>query len=132
MVATSDVNQPTRILVVEDTVELLYDLKEFLEREGNYTVITATNGVEGLQALEAQTDLPHLIISDILMPEMDGVTFLQELQKKPQYTHIPIIILSVSTDRKSEAMELGAAIFVSKPFEVRELLIAIDGVLATN
>ena len=132
MVATSDVNQPTRILVVEDTVELLYDLKAFLEREGDYTVITATNGMEGLQALEAQTDMPHLIISDIMMPEMDGLTFIEELQKKPQYQHIPIIVLSAKTSSKTEAMELGAAIFVSKPFEVRELLIAIDGVLATN
>ena len=64
------------------------------------------------------------------MPEMDGLTFLRELQKKPQYEHIPKIILSVSIGSKSEAMELGAAIFVTKPFGVSEVLIAIAGVLA--
>jgi CheY-like chemotaxis protein len=128
---TSDVKQPVRILVVEDTVDLLYGLKDFLEREG-YSVTTATNGVEGLQALEAHPDMPDLVLLDIMMPEMDGITFMGELRQKPQYQHIPIIVLSARTGSKSEALDAGAALFIMKPFAVTEILIGIAGVLATR
>jgi CheY-like chemotaxis protein len=131
MANTSDVNRPARILVVEDDAHLLAGLRDILEREG-YSVITAMNGVEGLQALDEQPDVPDLITSDIIMPEMDGFTFIRELRKKPQYQHIPILTLTARADHESEAKEAGANIFLSKPFDAGKLLLLISDALATK
>jgi CheY-like chemotaxis protein len=128
MADPSDVNQPVRILVVEDDVLLLSGLRDILEREG-YSVITAENGVEGLQALDEQPGVPDMILSDILMPEMDGLTFIRELRKKPQWQHIPILTLT-AYPHKSEAIEVGANLFLSKPFDAEELLMMVRGALS--
>jgi DNA-binding response OmpR family regulator len=107
------------ILVVEDNKAFRIMIKKTLERAG-YRVITAKNGKEGLNSLENQ--IPDLIISDIIMPEMDGFTFLEEVRKT--YPLIPFTLLSIKSDLKdySKGYNLGATDYITKPFEMKTLI----------
>lgn len=78
------------ILVVEDNEELKAFLKNILSE--NYTVITASNGKEGLQ--HAVDNIPDLIISDVMMPVMDGLEMIRQIKENNNICHIPIIVLS--------------------------------------
>ena len=105
------------ILVVEDNEELKAFLKSILSE--NYTVITASNGEEGLQ--HAVDDLPDLIISDVMMPVMDGVTMLMKLRE--QNHEFPVIMLSAKSEEVDKIMGLnmGADDYVTKPYNPQEL-----------
>ncbi len=109
----------TMILVVEDNKAFRIMIKKTLERAG-YKVITAKNGKEGLNSLENQ--IPDLIISDIVMPEMDGLTFLKEVRKT--YPLIPFTLLTIKSDLKdySKGYNLGATDYITKPFEMKTLI----------
>lgn len=131
MTQTSNVNHPARILIVDDDALVLSGMREILLLE-DYHVITATNGVEGLQALEAHPDAPDLIIANVLMPKMDGLTFIREMQKKRQHKRIPFIIESASPRYKAEAIELGAAFYFLVPYNAEELLEAVANALAAK
>jgi CheY-like chemotaxis protein len=120
-----------RILLVEDDVPVLDGMRDILELEG-YIVMPATNGEEGLEAVEAHSDLPDLIISNVLMPKMDGFTFIQELHKKPQYQQIPFIIESANPNHKTEAVELGAAFFLTLPYDADAFREAVAAALTTT
>ena len=107
------------ILIVEDNKAFRIMIKKTLERAG-YTVLTAKNGKEGLNLLEKQ--IPDLIISDIVMPEMDGFTFLKEVRKI--YPLIPFTLLTIKSDLKdySKGYNLGATDYITKPFEMKTLI----------
>lgn len=109
----------TMILVVEDNKAFRIMIKKTLERAG-HKVITAKNGKEGLNSLENQ--IPDLIISDIVMPEMDGLTFLKEVRKA--YPLIPFTLLTIKSDLKdySKGYNLGATDYITKPFEMKTLI----------
>ena len=102
------------ILVVEDNKELRTFLKNSLSE--HYTVITAANGKEGLQ--HAVDDLPDLIISDVMMPVMDGLEMVRQIKENSTICHIPIIILSAkaSLDDRIAGLEQGIDDYITKPF----------------
>ena len=107
------------ILAIEDNKELLWMLKDILSDE--YRVLTAANGEEGLNLLKQQT--PELIITDIMMPKVDGITLTRLLKGNKHTLHIPLIILSVknTTDEKIEGIECGADAYIPKPFNSQYL-----------
>lgn len=107
------------LLVVEDDRELCeYVVSHFSEC---YQVFTATNGLEGLNVLEQHQI--SLIISDWMMPEMDGVEFCKQVRLNPETSHIPFVMLTAKTDNDSkvESMDCGVDIFIEKPFSMKYL-----------
>ncbi len=116
-----------QILIVEDN----QDMRQFIseELENTYLVCTAVNGRLGLEA--ARESIPDLIISDVMMPEMDGFTFLEKTRQDQLLCHIPIIMLTaLSTDEaKFKGLETGADDYLLKPFNVRELRIRVANLI---
>lgn len=115
-----------KILVIEDDASLReFMIKYFLEKQG-FIVVTAENGLVGLE--KARRELPDLIISDIMMPQMNGYEVLRELQREPHTAEIPFIFLTAMSNRSDvrDGMNLGADDFLIKPFMSHELLAAIN------
>ena len=115
------------VLVVEDDIHLLSGIREILEL-GDYNVWTAQNGVQGLEKLEAAEATPDVIVSDIMMPHMDGFSFLTEVREKDRWVNIPFIFLTAKGE-KSDVQKgnlLGADVYLKKPFDAEDLLIAVD------
>ena len=115
------------ILVVEDNEELKAFLKSILSE--NYTVITASNGEEGLQ--HAVDDLPDLIISDVMMPVMDGLEMIRQIKENNNICHIPIIVLSAkaSLDDRIAGLEQGIDDYITKPFSATYLKARVKNLL---
>ena len=110
----------TRVLIVEDDLELMTYLKSNLIQ---FSCITAQNGKEGLEkAIELQ---PDLVISDIMMPEMDGIEMCKSLKSGLITSHIPVILLTARTlvENKIEGLESGADDYIEKPFNMQLLQI---------
>lgn len=109
------------VMVVEDN----YDLRSYLVKSlnSNFSVIAASNGKEALQKIKQAT--PDLIISDIMMPEMDGIQFCKQIKSDIQNCHIPFIILTAKGDTETEiaGFKLGIDEYLSKPFK-NEVLVA--------
>jgi CheY-like chemotaxis protein len=117
------------ILIVEDIPYLLELLQVTLKFKG-YTVITARDGDEALSIME--TDRPALILTDVLMPKLDGFAFAQRIRSNPTTQDIPIIFVSatyISPEDKEFALSLGAVRFLEKPVEAEELLLTVAEVL---
>jgi signal transduction histidine kinase/DNA-binding response OmpR family regulator/ligand-binding sensor domain-containing protein len=104
------------ILVVEDDVDLRLFIKTVLEE--NYIVLEADNGLEGLE--KARNFSPDFIVSDIMMPQMDGIRLLRELRENIGTSHIPVILLTAKTtiESKLEGLTYGADDYITKPFNV--------------
>lgn len=114
-----------RILLIEDNQEILENTAEILELAG-YEVYTASEGKAGVaKAIDCH---PDLIISDIMMPVLDGYGVLHLVQKNPAITGTPFIFLTAKTDRSDfrKGMEMGADDYITKPFTDTELLNAIE------
>lgn len=109
----------TTVLIIDDNKELLWMLKDILSDE--YAVLTAENGEEGLEILKQES--PDLIITDIMMPKIDGITLIKQLKSNKHTVHIPLVILSAknTTDEKIEGIESGADAYVPKPFSTQYL-----------
>jgi len=114
-----------KILIVEDNNDVRENLSELLTLSG-YDTIVATNGKEGVEA--AQSQLPDLILCDIMMPEMDGYTVLRILSKSEPTASIPFLFLSAKTELTDvrRGMTLGADDYITKPFDDVELLDTIE------
>jgi signal transduction histidine kinase len=114
------------ILVLEDDKPLMEGIRDMLELQG-YRILTATNGVEGLQVMQSCAKPPDLIVSDIMMPEMDGYQFLTAVQRNPQWVDIPFIFLTAKGEKEDvrEGRMLGADDYVIKPFEADDLVVRI-------
>lgn len=115
-----ETNQPENtILIIDDNKELLWMLKDILSNE--YAILTAENGEEGLELLKKET--PNLIITDIMMPKIDGITLTKQLKNNKHTAHIPLVILSAknTTDEKIEGIESGADAYIPKPFNTQYL-----------
>ncbi len=113
------------ILVVEDVANIREFLAVTLRFKG-YPVVTAANGNEALEHIQNET--PALVITDILMPKMDGYALVYHLRTNPKTSKIPIIFLSatyVTPEDKEFAMSLGATRFLEKPVDTEELLLTI-------
>jgi len=117
------------LLVVEDVPQILQFLEVTLKFKG-YPVITATNGEEALHII--QQVHPALVITDILMPKLDGFSLVHKLRSEPKTRQIPIIFLSatyVTPEDKTFALLLGATRFLEKPVDTEEFLLTVAEVL---
>ncbi|MDH5393632.1 MAG: response regulator [Gammaproteobacteria bacterium] len=112
------------MLVVDDSRTQIFASKKILEEFG-FTVITADNGKSGI--LTAKQSKPHLILMDIVMPEVNGFQATRYLTRHPETSHIPIIIVSSSTQEADKAwgLKLGACDFLNKPFDRSRLITKI-------
>lgn len=116
------------ILVVEDSPTQALKLKYILEKQ-EYTVRLATNGVEGLEAIAERR--PTLVISDVLMPEMDGYEFCTRIKGDEELSSIPVILLTTLSDPQDiiRGLESGADNFLNKPYSEEALLARIKYIL---
>ena len=117
------------LLIVEDVPTILDFLEVTLKFKG-YEVIKARNGQEALDAIQEKR--PVLIITDILMPKMDGFSLLYHLRKDPVTREIPAVFLSatyVAPEDKAFAMTIGATRFIEKPIDTEEFLLTIAELL---
>ena len=122
-------NQPGTLLIVEDIPDILTLLKATLEFKG-YRVVTAQDGREALETV--QKERPDLIITDILMPKMDGFGLVHQLRIDPETRDIPVIFLSatyVAPEDKAFALTLGVTRFIEKPVNFEEFLPTVSALL---
>ena len=121
------------ILVVEDNLDLLFNLKLLLETN-NYKPITAKNGKEAIEILSGLEQIPDIIISDIMMPEMDGYEFFQAISNNPSWNRIPFLFLSARITKKDIRFGklLGVDDYLTKPFNEKDLLATLSGKIARN
>lgn len=113
------------ILLVDDDPAILEGVADLLELYG-YDVTTAANGRAALESM--QQVVPDLVISDIMMPGMDGYTFFEAVRENPAWTPIPFIFLTARGQRMDirRGQRLGADAYLTKPFEPEDLLIAVE------
>jgi DNA-binding response OmpR family regulator len=114
-----------KILIVEDTLAIREEICDILEMEG-YQVIQATNGKTGYEMTLKES--PDLIISDILMPSVDGFEMFKNLQERKGTSAIPLIFLSAKSKKKDIriGMNLGADDYLTKPINIKDLISAVD------
>ena len=117
------------ILLVEDDTSLRHYLTVILQSA--YTVLSTPNGREALDLLTRLPTLPSLIISDLMMPVMDGFQLLESLKRSDTYRHIPIIMLTARADKsdKLQALRLGVDDYLLKPFDEDELMARVTNLL---
>lgn len=120
-----------RILMIDDEQDILLPLKYRLESSG-YDIRTATTGVEGLE--KARKESPDLIVLDLMLPGLDGYQICGMLKHDRLYMKIPILILSARAQPKDIelGLKVGADAYVTKPFDLQELLLKIESLLAKN
>jgi len=119
---------PHRVLVVDDDLIMHEVLQRYLGRNG-YEMINACNGREAIAL--ATRELPELIILDVMMPEMGGLSALRQLKETEATKAIPVIVLSVNADRETrlESEFSGATAFLTKPFSPAQLLAEVRRLL---
>lgn len=119
-------NKPV-VLVVDDNPDMLSFVVRQLE--DNYVALTATNGVEALEVLDSNE--VALVVSDVVMPRMDGFELCKMIKSKLDYSHIPVILLTAKTNIQSkiEGLELGADAYIEKPFSVEYLQACISNLI---
>lgn len=117
------------VLLIEDDLVLRENTSELLELS-NYNVLAASNGNAGVAI--AKSNLPDIIVCDIMMPELDGYGVIQALSENENTKYIPFIFLSAKTERQDvrKGMDLGADDYITKPFNEEELISAIESRLA--
>lgn len=127
---TKDDEDCYTLLLVEDNVELLMLMRQLLQQQ--YHVLTASNGREALD-LVRDNDI-DLIVSDVMMPEMDGNELTKALKQNDAYSHLPIILLTAKTQHedRQEALLIGADDYITKPFRMGDLRVRIDNIIANR
>ena len=126
--ASTDRKGKLRLLVVEDSADVTAYLRSLLDSE--YSLLSATDGQEGWQlGLE---EVPDLVISDVMMPRMDGFSLCKKLKEDIRTSHIPIILLTARNEKaaRMEGLRSGADVYLAKPFNKDELFIRIDRLIA--
>lgn len=116
------------VLVVDDSVTIRTVTKNFLERH-KYIVVTAKDGIDALEKLKSQR--PDIILLDVEMPRMDGFVFAEKIKKIPEYSNIPIIMITfcAGEEQRNLSVKLGVNRFMSKPYQEPELLDTIESLL---
>jgi len=119
------------ILLIEDNINILENLTEYLEMEG-YRILIANTGKKGIEL--AIKCIPDLIVCDVLMPEMDGLTVLRTLLESAQGNKIPFIFSTSVSERidREESMKLGADGYIVKPFDPGSLVKIIKTIIKTG
>lgn len=121
-------NDTSYILVVDDNPDMRKYLKNILGRQ--FIVETATNGIDALRKIQDRA--PHLVVSDVMMPDMDGIQLLKAIKENKKYVRIPVILLTARAGEESriEGYQIGADDYLVKPFSTRELLARITAQLS--
>ncbi|MFA8341567.1 MAG: two-component system response regulator [Rhodothermaceae bacterium] len=116
-----------KIVIIDDSEEITSSLEDLLQTVG-YIPFIASNATDGLNII--RTENPDLIISDIMMPVLDGFYVLQELKSDENISHIPVIVITAKTEKETltRSMDSGANYFLEKPFSIKELLNIIESV----
>jgi CheY-like chemotaxis protein len=116
-----DGGRTVRILAVEDDVDVLSLLSRLLSSVGNVRI--ARDGLEAWQTIE-QGFVPDLIVTDVMMPRMDGNTLVQKLKADPRFSRIPVIMLTAKSAPRDviAGINTGARHYVTKPFSAEDLL----------
>lgn len=119
---------PLTILVADDDFATRLSIADYLEI-GGYSVIEAENGQEALGLVEEFQ--PHLIVTDITMPEMDGYEFVRRVRTRPAFRLLPVIFLTerTSTEERIRGYQMGCDNYLAKPFELQELGAVIRSLL---
>ncbi len=117
------------IVVVDDSESIRELLKFNLESEG-YTVLTGNDGADALKWFDGSHTI-DLLLTDLHMPNMNGLDLIREVRKKPEYKYIPILFLTTETrpEIKKEAKEAGATGWITKPFDKERLFAVLRKVL---
>lgn len=118
------------VLIVEDNADVIYYLRKCLE--GQYQLKLARDGRQGIEmALEI---IPDLVVSDVMMPEVDGFELCETLKNDERTSHIPIVLLTakVTQDAKVQGLTLGADAYLTKPFEKQELLVRLEKLIESR
>ena len=120
-----------RLLIVEDDVDINTMLRIFFGSQG-YDVDTAFRGMEALE--KTRQVMPHLIVLDIMLPDIDGYEVCSNLRKNARTSHIPVIFLTQKDERsdKLKGLELGADNYITKPFDIEELKLYVQNSLARS
>ncbi|WP_044200722.1 hybrid sensor histidine kinase/response regulator transcription factor [Flammeovirga sp. OC4] len=123
-----DANAKPLVMIVEDSEDMRFFLKEGMM--DCFQVIEAENGKEAISLLNTHT--PSLIISDIMMPVMDGIEFAKELRSNKEYDHIPFIFLTAKTaeDSQIQGLKVGADDYICKPFSMSVLHQKVNNIIA--
>jgi two-component system, chemotaxis family, chemotaxis protein CheY len=113
------------ILVVDDSGSVR-NVVSIALRSAGYEVLEASDGLEGMKRLDGRK--LHLIISDVNMPRMDGISFLREVKKHPQYKFTPVMMLTTEAgdDRREQGRTEGAKAWMTKPFQPEKMLMAVQ------
>lgn len=116
------------ILIVDDSPSLRQVVKITLTGAG-YDVLEAGDGLEALEVL--RTHKANLVISDVNMPRMDGITLLKAIKEKPEWKFMPVIMLTTESEaeKKKQGQEGGARAWVVKPFQPQQMLAAVSKLL---
>jgi diguanylate cyclase (GGDEF)-like protein len=124
----SDVRTRYRLLVVDDDPETCRLVRAWFEGQP-YDILEASDGREGVE--RARTERPDLVLMDVKMPALDGISAARTLKSDPQTRHIPVVLLTACRDvaEKVEAFAVGADDYVTKPFELEEVDARIRGIL---
>jgi len=129
-VKSENIKSDFEILFVEDNKDLLKFLCEYFRKK--YRVKAMSNGLEALKSV--QKSVPDLIVTDLMMPQMDGMSLCKELKTNFEYCHVPVIMLTSRSDFESrlESLEVGADVYLSKPFLLSELELHIRNILISR
>ena len=127
---STQTNHKATLLIAEDSTDMRRFLSDSLRPF--YHIIEAKNGREGMEKLKSHP--VDIIVSDIMMPQMNGIEFTQVIKENIEYNHIPIILLTAKTDKESkvEGMKTGADAYVEKPFSLKLLQAQIDNLLKSR
>lgn len=120
-----------KLLLLEDDKRLretLIDIFEF----NDFEVYSANNGIEGLEILN--TIAPDIIVSDVMMPKLDGFQFLKKIKENPLTEITPVILITANTvtESKFKGLEYGANDYITKPFDSKELILKVKNLIALN
>lgn len=120
---------PYKILIVDDDPHILMPL-EFIMLKSGYEVLIARNGTEALSIIA--DFIPHIVLLDIMMPDVDGYDICTYIKKQEKYDQTKVVFMSAKTSEEDikKGYDLGASLYISKPFSTRILTKQIENLLA--